>query len=146
MSINVNKCTAEANRFLHEVAAQLGDPVSIDVAARVTVAVFHTLRERLSVEESFRLLGQLPMIMKGVYVDGWDPLRRVNDPLSLHHFIEQLREHDRVAAARDFGTEEQAVRNIQAVLRVMAHYVGEDEMKIVKQKLPRPVAEPFDTW
>jgi uncharacterized protein (DUF2267 family) len=145
MQINVNKYTAEANRFLHEVAAELGDPISVDAAARVSVAVFHSLRERLSVDESFQLLAQLPMIMKGVYVDGWDPSQQT-DPLSLKNFISQLREHDRIAASRDFGTEEQAIRNIQAVLRVMAHYVSEEQMKIIKQKLPRPVAEIFDTW
>ena len=146
MGININKYTAEANRFVNEVAAEMGDPTAVETAGRVTVAVFHTLREKLSPEESFHLLAQLPLILKGVYVDGWDVGKQAARTDTLQDFIEQLRTHDGTAARRDFGTDEQAVRGFQAVLRVLSHYISDGEMRHVKQQLPRPVAELFETW
>jgi uncharacterized protein (DUF2267 family) len=146
MAININKYTAEANRFVNEVAAELGDTSDLEAAGRVTIAVFHTLREKLSVEESFHLLAQLPTILKGVYIDGWDPTKITSNTDSVQDFIDELRAHDIRAAARDFGDEEQAVRNFQSVIRVLSHYVSEGEMRHIRQQLPRPVAELFETW
>jgi uncharacterized protein (DUF2267 family) len=146
MSININKYTAEANRFVNEVAAELGDTADLEAAGRVTMAVFHTLREKLTPEESFHLLSQLPMILKGVYIDGWDPSRSASRTDTVSEFIDELRAHDINAAARDFGNDEQAVRNFQSVIRVLSHYVSEGEMRHIRQQLPRPVAELFETW
>jgi len=145
MSININKYTAEANRFMNEVAAELGDPAELEAAGRVVVAIFHTLRDKLSTEESFHLVSQLPMILKGVYVDGWDPSKQFHRTETLQDFVNELRSHDSNAAARDFGDDEQAVRNFQAVIRVMSHYVSDGEMRHIKQQLPRPVAALFET-
>lgn len=40
-------------------------------AARIIRSVLHALRNRLSHQESFQLIAQLPMALKAVYVDGW---------------------------------------------------------------------------
>ena len=145
MAININKYTAEANRFVNEVAAELGDTSDLEAAGRVTLAVFHTLREKLSPEESFHLISQLPMILKGIYIDGWDPSLQKRTE-TLHDFIDDLRAHDLQASSRDFGNEEQAVKNFQSVLRVLSHYISEEEMRHIRLQLPRPVAELFETW
>jgi uncharacterized protein (DUF2267 family) len=146
MAVNINKYTAEANRFINEVAAELGDSSAWDMAGRVTIAVFHTLREKLTPEESFHLISQLPMILKGIYVDGWDPAKQVERTDTLEEFLQHLRDHDARAAGRDFGDDEQAARHFQAVLRVMSHYISDGEMKHIRQQLPRPVAQLFETW
>ena len=146
MSVNINKYTAEANRFLNEVAAELGNPASLQAAGRVIVAVFHTLREKLSAAESFQLLASLPMILKGVYVDGWDPAQQMHRTETLEDFVKELRSHSESGADRAFANTEQAIMNFKAVLRVMAHYVPDEEMSHIRHQLPRPVAELFETW
>ena len=146
MSVNINKYTAEANRFLNEVAAELGNPASLQAAGRVIIAVFHTLREKLSPAESFRLLAELPIILKGVYVDGWDPAQQMHRTETLEDFVNELRSHDESGTGRDFENKEQALRNFKAVLRVMSHYVPDAEMIHMKQQLPGPVAQLIETW
>jgi uncharacterized protein (DUF2267 family) len=37
-------------------------------------SVLHALRDRLSIEEGVHFSAQLPLLIKGVYFDGWDPL------------------------------------------------------------------------
>ena len=145
MSININKYTAEANRFVNEVHAELGDLNNLEKAGRVTVAVFHTLRDKLSTEESFHLLAQLPTILKGVYVEGWDVGRQAERTDTLRDFFSQLRNQD-AAAESDFSTDDEALKGFKAVLRVLSHYISDGEMKHVKQQLPRPVAQLFETW
>src|SRR5687767_4740161 len=38
-------------------------------------AVLHTLRDRLNVDEAVNFASQLPLLIKGVYFDQWDPSR-----------------------------------------------------------------------
>jgi uncharacterized protein (DUF2267 family) len=143
MEININKYTAEANRFVNEVAAELGEVSDLETAGRVTVAVFHTLREKLSPEESFHLIAQLPTLLKGVYVDGWDPNKEADRSGSRKDFINDLREHDLLGGSREQKEEVQAARNFRSVIRVLSHYVSEGEMRHLRQQLPGAVGEMF---
>ena len=38
-------------------------------------AVLHALRDRLPVQESADLAAQLPVLIRGIYYEGWDPAR-----------------------------------------------------------------------
>lgn len=41
-------------------------------------AVLHALRDRLPVEETVQLGTQLPMLIRGMYYEGWDPSKVPN--------------------------------------------------------------------
>lgn len=144
MSINTGKYVGEVNLFLKQVAEELGNPGDIDHAGRVTIAVLHTLRERITVEESLHLISQLPMILKGVYVDGWEISRDLNGSDTLDEFLDNIREHSPATAARDFGNNQQAREQVMAVLRVMSKYVSIGEMQHIRQQLPEPIAALFE--
>jgi len=53
--------------------------------------VFHALRNWLSHEESFQLLAQLPMALKGVYVDGWKFDKAFNRLSHINDFLDEVR-------------------------------------------------------
>jgi uncharacterized protein (DUF2267 family) len=144
MAINIGKYVEEVNLFLKQVAQELGNPSDIDHAGRVTTSVLHTLRERISVEESIHLISQLPMILKGIYVDGWDISREMRQSDTLDEFLDEIREHNLRSAGRDFGNDQQAREHVKAVLRVMRNYVSEGELNHIKDQLPKPIAELFD--
>ena len=61
------------NEFLHLLAFELGDKSNKEAAERITRAVFRSLRNLLTLEENFQLIAQLPLILKGLYVEGWAP-------------------------------------------------------------------------
>jgi uncharacterized protein (DUF2267 family) len=145
MSINTGKYVEEVNLFLKQVAQELGNPGDIDHAGRVTTSVLHTLRERISVEESIHLISQLPMILKGIYVDGWDISRELSQSDTLDEFLDDIREHNMRTAGRDFGNDQQTRDNVRAVLRVMKNYVSEGELNHIKEQLPKSIAELFDS-
>ena len=69
MSIDFEKYAIKGNEFVSLITNALSVPK--ERAGRIIRAVFHSIRNRLTHEESFQLLAQLPMSLKGVYVDGW---------------------------------------------------------------------------
>ena len=145
MAINIGKYVEDANVFIKHVAQELGTPEDTDHASRVTKAVLHTLREKISVEESIHLISQLPLILKGVYVDGWDISREfMSESDTLEEFYDEIRVHASRTADRDFGDNQQTKENITAVLKVMRSYVSEGEMNHIKRQLPKSIAVLFE--
>jgi uncharacterized protein (DUF2267 family) len=142
--VNMGKYVEEANVFLKEVARELGTPDDMGHASRVAAAVLHTLRERISVEESMHLISNLPMILKGIYVDGWKITKQAYHADTLEDFLNEVREHSRVDPGRDFGSDTMARETVQAVIRVLRKYVDEGEMRHIRQQLPEGVAVLFE--
>jgi uncharacterized protein (DUF2267 family) len=54
-------------------------------------AVSHALRDRLTVEESAHLAAQLPMLIRGLYYEGWNPAR-VPVKMNKEQFLERVRQ------------------------------------------------------
>jgi uncharacterized protein (DUF2267 family) len=140
----LNKYVEEANLFFKDVAAELGNPEDTARASRVTVAFFHTLRERLSPSESMHVISQLPMILKGMYVDGWKMHESINKVDTLDEFLDEVRDHSPGPIGRDFGDHQQTRENILAVISVLRKYVDEGEMRHIRTQLPEPIAELFE--
>jgi len=92
--------------------------------------VLHALRDRLTVEEAAQLGAQLPMLMKGIYYDGWDPSRV---PVKLHReeFLERVRK------AFPYEVEGGLEGLVQTVLRALRAYVTEGEWDDIKSSVPR---------
>jgi uncharacterized protein (DUF2267 family) len=141
---NIGKYVEEANLFFKEVAAELQTPDDIGHASRVTTAVFHTLRDRITVEESMHLISNLPMILKGIYVDGWKITRQADRTDTLDEFLDEVREHAPREAGRDFGGHQMARDTVKGVLRVLRKYVDEGEIRHIQQQLPEGVAALFE--
>jgi uncharacterized protein (DUF2267 family) len=141
MALNINKYAEEANHFFKDVARELDNPGDINHASRVTTTVLHTIRDRITPEESMHLISQLPVILKGIYVDGWKITKKQSKSDTLEEFLNEIRQHAVKPPGRDFGNDQQAKENVSAVLKVMKHYVGEGEIKDIKAQLPEPNAE-----
>ena len=62
-----------------------------DEAAAYSVlrSVLHQLRDRLTLEEGVDLGAQLPLIVRGLYYDGWRP-HRVPRKLTKEKFLDEL--------------------------------------------------------
>jgi uncharacterized protein (DUF2267 family) len=93
-------------------------------------AVMHTLRDRLPVDEAAQLAAQLPMLIRGIYYEGWDP-SRVPVKLNREQFFERVRQ--------DFpydveGGPEQLAHTVPLALR---EHISDGEWQDLKSTLPR---------
>lgn len=62
----------KANEWVGEVAAELHTD-DRHLAYRILRGVLHTLRDRLTPDEAVHLGAQLPMLLRGMYYEGWSP-------------------------------------------------------------------------
>ena len=134
--LHFNKYVQDGEQFVREVAAETNAPWDMIRAFRILRAVLHTLRNRLPLATSLQLIAQFPMLIKAVYVDGWKSggeaktLRQVGD------FIEAVREAGGPGLIRDFVTDNDVIKDIQAVFGVIQKHVSEGEIDDVLATLP----------
>jgi uncharacterized protein (DUF2267 family) len=95
--------------------------------------VLHTLRDRLTVQEASDLAAQLPMLMRGIFYEGWDPAR-VPIKMDREEFLERIREEFTYEV--EGGVELLVQRVVQAVRR----FVTDGEWDDVLATLPRDLA------
>ncbi|MFM7176159.1 MAG: DUF2267 domain-containing protein [Bacteroidota bacterium] len=132
MSLQFYAYARKGHEFLDEVARELSIS-DVDRAGRLTRCVFRALRNKLTVPESFKLIAQLPMALKAVYMDGWKhPDDSIGTTTASDFISEVIKEDDR-SAWRDFSTEDEVKDAVSAVFRVLAsHTVAGEFLNIVK--------------
>lgn len=136
--MNFETYAGESNAFVHEVAEALGNPADDHRAMRLTRSVLHTLRDVISPEESLQLVSQLPLCIKGVYVDGWK-LHRQDKIRTRPAFMEALRRNaDRPEA--DLASDEEAEEAVKAVFQVLQNRVSTGELIHVIGQFPKELA------
>jgi uncharacterized protein (DUF2267 family) len=95
-------------------------------------AVLHALRDRLTVEEAAQLSAQLPMLIRGIYFEGWDPTKV---PVKMHRddFLARIR--DEFPFEIPGGPERLLGTTVQALRR----HITEGEWKDIRASLPEDV-------
>lgn len=134
--LHLEAYSQKANQFVNEVAQELGIPQDREHAERVILAVFHTLRDIITPEESMHLMAQLPFYLKAAYAENWRISRAPKRMRAMEEFLADLRAHSGRTAARDLGNDETARQKAAAVLKVLQTYVGEGELAHVKGQFP----------
>jgi uncharacterized protein (DUF2267 family) len=92
-------------------------------------AVLQTVRDRLPVDVAVHFGAQLPMLIRGLYYEGWEPARAPIE-LTLREFLDAIQQE--VVAERVFDP----VEVTRDVLSVIATHVGGGEMDKVKHSFP----------
>lgn len=139
MSLDFEKYAAKGNEFVKLVAEELKIPR--DMAGRIIRAVLHALRNRLSHEESFQLIAQLPMVLKGVYVDGWSFDKDFTRIRQVEDFLDEVRKEDGGLAGYDFGNNIKARFTTGSVFKALSYFVSEGEMNDIIDVLPGEMKE-----
>ncbi|MEV1290210.1 DUF2267 domain-containing protein [Micromonospora sp. NPDC049679] len=93
-------------------------------------AVLHCLRDRLPVGEAVHLAAQLPLVIRGVYYDGWEP-ESVPKKMGRSEFLARVRSDFRFEI--DGGIE----RLVQTVLTALRPYITDGEWDDVKSTMPK---------
>lgn len=79
----------------HEWIARMAELAHMEKneAYKCLRAVLQTLRDRLPLEEAVHFGAQLPIVLRGVYYDGWQPAKvpiKYNRPEFLHAISEKI--------------------------------------------------------
>jgi uncharacterized protein (DUF2267 family) len=130
-----DKALSKSNVWLSELSNELGwanAPLTL-LALR---AVLHALRDRLPPDEAVELSAQMPLIIRGVYFDGWDPSATPVKARTKAEFLALVRAGLQ-RASRDLDPE----RITRAVLKLIAERVSEGEIRDVRGTLPVEIAE-----
>jgi uncharacterized protein (DUF2267 family) len=95
--------------------------------------VLHALRDRLTIEEAAQLSAQLPMLVRGIYFEGWDPSRV---PVKMN------REEFLAAVRREFPYEVEGGIEalVQTVVQALRAHVTEGEWDDIKSSMPQQLA------
>lgn len=103
------------------------------LAYRCLRAGLHAIRDRLPPTEAVALSAQLPMLIRGVYFEGWHPSGK---PIRAHSLDEV---HAAIARELEGGLGAPPQDVLRASFAVLNAHVGAGEIRKIRHLLPEPV-------
>lgn len=126
----------KSNLLLKDIEKELGWTNSKNKTYSLFRAVIQTIRDRLTVEEAVHFAAQLPMLLKGLYYEGWKPSK---NPVKFNRaeFIGEIE--------RKFPTDPEisTEKMIQAVIKALEKHIAWGEMEDIKNMLPKDFRDFF---
>ena len=124
----------------HQWIDALADEVHLDTHAAYQVlrAVLQTLRDRLPVQEAAHFGAQLPMLIRGLFYEGWRPS---DLPVALDQQAFLRRISENITSSRIVDPSEAT----RAVLLVMDRFMGAGELEKISRILPADLRSLFPT-
>lgn len=131
-----DKTLQTTNIWLNEIMERIGP--DRHVAWKVLSTVLHKLRDRLPVELSAHLGSQLPLLVRGVYYDQYEPGRQPSGCNSQEEFAAEVAEW--LSDTRPVDPEEA----IRAVFAVLTRHISEGQVAKVRSALPKGIRMAWD--
>jgi uncharacterized protein (DUF2267 family) len=128
---NFDHTLQEAHSWLNAIAEQMGNP-NRQLAYHALRGVLFALRDRLTVDEVFDLSAQLPMLIRGLFFEGY----QVTGKPQKYHADEFLARVEHEVRSAGGGNAERAVR---AVLTVLQNHVAGGEIEEIIDELPKDI-------
>lgn len=120
--------------WINDLADELGTADDHE-AYRVLRAVLHALRDHLGVADAAHLAAQLPIFIRGVFYEGWDPSRTPERDRDLNTFLM------RIASEAKLAGETKAAFAARAAAGVLQRHITEGESAKVLHALPKRLRE-----
>jgi uncharacterized protein (DUF2267 family) len=115
----------------HEWIARIAESMHMEKrdAWKSLRAVLQTLRDRLPQDVAVHFGAQLPMLVRGLYYEGWEP-SKVPMKMSREEFLAVVQ--SRIIADRVIDP----VETVQNVVAIVADHIGDGEMHKVMHVFP----------
>ncbi|MBL8551607.1 MAG: DUF2267 domain-containing protein [Hyphomonadaceae bacterium] len=124
----------ETNLWLKDIAAHLGGSERQEAYAALR-AVLHALRDRLPAQSAVSFAAQLPMLIRGIYFEGWTLPEKPMRARTVQEFADEVRmslpprfQFDPALCSR-------------AVFAAATKFTSGDEAHKVMASLPEPLRE-----
>lgn len=118
-----------ANTWLHELSSRMGWD-DRQKSYRLLRLTLHALRDRMPVPEAAHFSAQLPLLLRGVFFEGWRPAAVPTRARSVDDLLAGIRKA--FSNEPDFDAE----AAFREVLDVMKMHVTEGEMEDVRRVMP----------
>jgi uncharacterized protein (DUF2267 family) len=122
--------------WLNEIMEDLGP--DRQVAWKVLSIVLHKLRDRLPIGLAANLGAQLPLLVRGVYYDQFEPAKLPTECNNREEFVAEVEEW--LADTRPVDPD-QAVRT---VFKVLSRHISQGQVEKVKEALPKSLRQSWE--
>lgn len=123
----------------HEWLNAIRDVLSYDdkhFALQALRGVLHALRDRLTVDQNAHLSAQLPLLIRGLYFENWDPQPLPSRDRSIGGFLDRVRD-----SMTGYGYGAPALEDtVKAVCAVLRRHISWGEDEKVAKALPHEIA------
>lgn len=144
MAINFDKFAQEGNTYLKQLASELGHPDEMGQVSILLKAVLHTLRDRITISESMHVLSQLPMFLKGIYVEGWEYRDKPLKLSDLEEFKEAVKQEQAKHGEQQFDWQQSTDELISMVIAsISKRYLTGGQLRHVIDQMPAEIKELF---
>jgi uncharacterized protein (DUF2267 family) len=123
--------------WLNEICNDLGPDKQ--VAWKVLSTVLHKLRDRLTINLAAHLGAQLPLLIRGVYYDQFEPGRMPSEFRSREEFVAEVAEW--LSDTRPVDPEEA----IRSVFRMLSRHISEGQVSKVRDALPKSLRQMWES-
>lgn len=134
---SIEQSVHKTNDWLVELSTNAGLQDKDDALESLR-AVLHSLRDRLPIDSAASLAAQLPLVVKGIFYEEWDPSRTPEKIRQVDAFI------DKVKAEMGPGNEalqERAREIICATFELLNHRLNHDTIEKFRQAFPLELRE-----
>ena len=122
----------KSEEWMHDIQCQLGTP-NAESVYRATRGTLHALRDQLIPTEATDLAAQLPMLLRGLFFEGY---RLTNAPDRIRSCDQFLQ---RIACELQPGADPGPQQAACAVFKAIEHHVSRGEVKDVRNMLPESI-------
>ena len=128
---------SHAAQQAHQWVAELADDLTWNEnrAYHLLRCVLHALRDWLSQEEMLDLSAQLPVLIRGIYFEGWKPLDTPVWNRAKEDFLDRVR----AAFTEDLPTDPELA--VAAVFRLLDRHISHGEIVQVRNSMKKSLRE-----
>ncbi len=126
----------ETNIILKDIEEEFGWEGNRKKAYDLLRAVLQTLRDLLTVEEAVEASAQLPMLVRGIFFEGWKPSKTPRRMSRGELFVEVRKKF--------MNESDQSTENlVQGVLLALGRHISKGELEDIKSIIPKKLLAIF---
>lgn len=138
--LNFETFAQDAHTYINELAHELEHPEEKKRVLQIWRAVMHTVRDRIQLGESFQVIDPLPMILKGIFVEGWKYTE--NPPLNyetLEEMKTEVKNLQRRYGEEDFPWKKSTEEIITITIGSLKKFLQGNQVRQILDQMPKEI-------
>ena len=128
----IERSAQQAHEWVNELTERL-DWVHHHNGLRLLRTILHQIRDHLGHDESAQFSAQLPLLIRGMYFEGWVPRRTPVKQRRVADFIAQI--EDQVGRMEEY----RGPRDITTALEFLNSRISRGEIEDIRRTLPEEI-------